>query len=450
MLQEIQQLALVEALLTNWDGIRMRMEPLSASAADELARLGRRLGEAASADELARIIDDLLDFTMNTAANSYVRELVARSTLAKVTPGVRAAAPPAPAAPPPPPSPEAAVQTLSLTTSASRSLAKAVSSDAGFVTTPVFFGTNRQRGPGAGETFLGEPAESLSFGLAEVTIPVAKHRIGKVETPRWWTLFPNRNPESRFITIADIEPMAQAAFCSKLASAIATSTASDLLIFLHGYNVTFEEAARRAAQFSYDLGFQGVVILFSWPSLGSLLRYPADEDRAAASSEALAQFLRVFEGGPWRRVHLVAHSMGNRVMLLGLADNPRPSLSFGQIVFVAADVYVDVFAPKWRKLLDAGALPATSYTSKRDKALFISDFLHKADRIGFIEGAPYVTDGMDTIDASAVDTSFLGHGYFADERSLLTDLGILIRQGLAPAERGLRAAPAGKYWIFPD
>jgi hypothetical protein len=56
---------------------------------------------------------------------------------------------------------------------------------------------------------------------------------------------------------------------------------------------------------------------------------------------------------------------------------------------------------------------------------------------------------MDTVDATWVDTSLLGHGYFACERTLLTDLGLLVRKGLYPADRGLHPDPSRKYWIFP-
>jgi esterase/lipase superfamily enzyme len=136
-------------------------------------------------------------------------------------------------------------------------------------------------------------------------------------------------------------------------------------------------------------------------------------------------------------------------MLLGLADNPRPAVPLGQLVFVAADVYVDLFEAKWRKLLSEGDLPATSYISRRDWALRVSHFLHQANRIGFLRRTPYLARSMDTVDATWVDTSLLGHAYFASERSLLTDLGLLVRKGLYPADRGLHPDPAREYWIFP-
>jgi esterase/lipase superfamily enzyme len=223
--------------------------------------------------------------------------------------------------------------------------------------------------------------------------------------------------------------------------------------------VTFEEAALRAAQISYDMAFHGVVVLFSWPSLGTwlpsaagLFPYSADEERANASGEKLADFLRALEGGPFHRVHLVAHSMGNRVLLSGLADNSRTAaLPLGHVAFVAADVYVDSFEAKWPKFQSAGALSVTSYASKGDLALAISNRLHNANRVGLIRDAPYWTPGLETIDASAVSTSLLGHGDFAEKRSLLTDLGLLLREGLSAGGRGLHPVSFKEknYWEFP-
>jgi len=40
-----------------------------------------------------------------------------------------------------------------------------------------------------------------------------------------------------------------------------------------------------------------------------------------------------------------------------------------------------------------------------------------------------VVPGVETIDASHVDTSLLGHSYFAETRSVLSDMFYLIRTG---------------------
>jgi len=251
-----------------------------------------------------------------------------------------------------------------------------------------------------------------------------------------------------------VETLAQSEFQKELERDATRDGRRDVLVFMHGYNVSFEEAAMRAAQVSYDLGFPGIVVLFSWPSLAKVLGYLADGDRAQTSGKSLASLLGLLSGGPWQHVHLMAHSMGNRVLLSGLADNDAPDLPIGQIVMVAADVYQGQFQLHQPKIANIGQL-LTSYVSSTDRALFVSRFLHQAGRIGYAGNKPFVSQGMDTVDATSINTSFLGlglgHSYFSDKRPMLTDLGYLLQHGLPASQReGLRASPDNTYWTFPN
>jgi esterase/lipase superfamily enzyme len=244
-----------------------------------------------------------------------------------------------------------------------------------------------------------------------------------------------------------VNGLKEAAFQSMLARAVLAAEAPDVVVFTHGYNVTFEEAAMRAAQFAYDSRFPGLVVLYSWPSRGTVPGYSADEDRALASGDPMARFLHSLEGGPWKKVHVLAHSMGNRVMLSALADNPRPKLPLSQVIFAAADVYVPVFGEKFPKLQSAGALTATSYASRRDRALWFSSMLHAGPRVGLFDDAALPTEGLEAIDSTAVDPGLLAHGYWAGARPLISDLRALLLQGLGAKARGLQ--PIGKHWAFP-
>jgi len=47
-------------------------------------------------------------------------------------------------------------------------------------------------------------------------------------------------------------------------------------------------------------------------------------------------------------------------------------------------------------------------------------------RIGHATPELIIGDGMETIDASNIDTDFLGYGYYGDARELLGDLFQLI------------------------
>jgi esterase/lipase superfamily enzyme len=112
-------------------------------------------------------------------------------------------------------------------------------------------------------------------------------------------------------------------------------------VFIHGYNVSFFEAARRTAQLHWDLGFRGTPAFFSWPSGGSLLDYWADE----ASSEWAASHLREFldllaKRSGAKKIHLIAHSMGNRPLSRALAEigsrnptcDPPTKAQFSQVI----------------------------------------------------------------------------------------------------------------------
>ncbi|HEY3738270.1 MAG TPA: alpha/beta fold hydrolase [Bryobacteraceae bacterium] len=452
MNENLQQLALITALLTNWDGILLRMGTLTAADAKRLAALGDALDAVRNEDDLARVIDDLLDFTADTAADAYTRELISRFTLPsapKVRGIVRGIEP----------LDLEILDQSELSMRAGQDLGKIIATETdGVLSVPLFFGTNRKPAEG-GAGFEGELVNDVSFGLAYVTIPVNKHRHGKIEKPHWWTLYKDSDAEHKFIQLTRVQTFPQSEFSSKLENAVTAAKTPEVLVFLHGFNVTFEEAALRAAQISYDMNFRGVILLFSWPSLGSwrpsasaIFPYTADEARADASGKRLADFLRALEGGPFHRVHLMAHSMGSRVLLSGIADNlHKPGLPLGHVAFVAADIYVASFESNWTKFQSAGAASVTSYASNADHALKFSNWWHVANRVGLIsDGVPYVTDGLQTIDASAVSTSLLGHSDFGMKRSLLTDIGLLL-DGLSPDGRKLKPVTAEKksYWKFP-
>ena len=105
----------------------------------------------------------------------------------------------------------------------------------------------------------------------------------------------------------------RASFFDKLSSRIAKSHRKEAFVFVHGFNVTFEDAARRTAQLAYDLGFKGAPILYSWPSKGSLFSYAADEATIDWTVPHLKEFLEeiAFKSGA-EVLHIIAQSMGNR------------------------------------------------------------------------------------------------------------------------------------------
>ena len=72
-------------------------------------------------------------------------------------------------------------------------------------------------------------------------------------------------------------------------------------------------------------------------------------------------------------------------------------------------------------------------------------------RAGDTEGGVTLVEGIDTIDASKVQTNFLGHSYFAESGSLLGDMRtIFIYRKHAEERTELTAveSPGGRYWVF--
>ena len=59
--------------------------------------------------------------------------------------------------------------------------------------------------------------------------------------------------------------------------------------------------------------------------------------------------------------------------------------------------------------------------------------------------------GIDAVDASAVRTDFIGHGYFAASTSVLADLKQLLLDDATPQSRRLVPATLSDlmYWVIP-
>jgi esterase/lipase superfamily enzyme len=120
------------------------------------------------------------------------------------------------------------------------------------------------------------------------------------------------------------------------------------------------------------------------------------------------------------------------------------------LVLLAPDMDADVFANQVQGIHSV-VERVTLYASAKDKALVWSKTAHGYPRAGDAKPSPLVMEGVDTIDASSADTSFTGHSYYADSRSVLFDLFALLRYGKPPDERfGLLAKEQNgrRYWAF--
>lgn len=301
---------------------------------------------------------------------------------------------------------------------------------------PVWFGTNRK--PDGRGGYGNERHAHITRGRAEVWVPEA-HRFGETGTSFWKKLrrFDLRDDTLR---LQAVTPQERDGWLGEIWQAMRDSKASGepsshALFFLHGFNVSFEEAAIRAAQIGLDLAVPGATAFFSWPSRGSVAAYPADEATIEASEAAITDFLIDFAahcGGD--KVHVLAHSMGNRGLLRALQRiaaqaETRGKVKFGQIFLAAPDVDRDLFL-NLARLYPEHAERTTLYASDGDLPVHLSSKLHDAPRAGYFQ--PYtVAPAIDTVAVPDFDLDLLGHSYFAQAEALLYHMRDLMLNGKA-------------------
>lgn len=295
----------------------------------------------------------------------------------------------------------------------------------------LYYGTNRisreDRPDAAGN----------HYGECEVSIP-SQHQFGRLERPSFWRL-EFRESAQRHVVLQRVQPLASEECLGRLRGDLAGGDGS-AFVFIHGYNVSFADAARRTAQMAFDLQFPGVPLFYSWPSQGKLSGYSADLSTADRSAAQLADFLtQVATETGARQIHLIAHSLGNRALVGALArlgQSNVDTLKFPQVVFAAPDLDAAQFATDIAPRIQPVVGRVTIYSSGSDLALWASRFWHRTTRLG--QPSPYwpqirAYDWIDVIDATSVGFEWFELGHSAYGGALLADL-----------ERVIDGRPAGE------
>ncbi|MFC1544916.1 tetratricopeptide repeat protein [Gemmatimonadota bacterium] len=325
----------------------------------------------------------------------------------------------------------------------------------------VFFATDRKktRSKKPAKIFGAkrcEPSSNLSYGICDVSIP-KDHEIGELEAPSIRRL-EFRNDPTKHVVLLEVSVQKKDDFFSDLASRVSASPKNSAFIFVHGYHVTFEDAARRTAQMCCDLEFDGAPVFYSWPSTGSFTSYTVDQENAEWTQTNFKEFLEDFlERSNAEDIYLIAHSMGSRTMTNVLkalfSENPEVKDRFREVILAAPDIDAEVFKREIAPALTGAGQNVTLYASSKDKALSASQSVHGYPRAGDSGDGLVVVPGVETIDATNLDTGFISHSYFAKVRSVISDLFYLISEGRRPDDRfalqKLKEAKSGYYyWEF--
>lgn len=317
----------------------------------------------------------------------------------------------------------------------------------------IFYATNRQAAVDQqGLYFTGERSlqQQLTYGKATISFP-AGHQRFQIESPLLSLSFFEDAEEH--VLIKSVAKISQSDFFTKINSH--PRSADDpwddsIIVYIHGFNVSFNNAVLRAGQLAFDYQFPGVPLLFSWPSDGELTAYASDREDATWSVRYLVTLLDELKTKhPNTPIHLIAHSMGNQVLLGALQQlalqSPDASGWFKSAVLAAPDFDQQLFgyqmASSVLPLVDNWAV----YASENDTALMVSETVNSVARLG----QPHIAvAGVELIDASTLDVNLWSvpqtHSYYATQQPVADDIALML-QGIPASERDLIAVEQQGY-----
>ena len=286
----------------------------------------------------------------------------------------------------------------------------------------IYFATNRKTvgAPICGDTFYSIQSDTeLRFGICDVNVPFF-HDIGNLDFD------PAKGRDLSFL-------FQYHKLINKdlLLSSLGRNPSSEIIVFVHGFNVKFEEAILRSAQIKYDLKFSGDVVLYTWPAgaeEGLLNKFLINDTynlnfQNAKNSRAYFKtfFLNILESK--KKVHLIVHSMGHQVVIPVINEIYREKNNkfIEELVLNAPDYDSREFMQIVNNL-KSSSRRITVYCSPGDNALVASSKVNSNKRVGSCEKI----NGIDMINVNPVDAPFLGigglgHGYYSS-RPVLTDL----------------------------
>ena len=272
---------------------------------------------------------------------------------------------------------------------------------------------------------------------------------------------------------------------------IEKSPLKDVTVYVHGANNNFTRTAAQAAQYRHFTGRQAVVILYSWPSAESIVRYGTDISNIKQSVPAFVRFLKLLaKHTTARRINILAYSAGSTLTTESLAvlgrDTSDPdrraykdSLRLGSVYFAAPDADFDEWVKQFQSYQDlVGRVTVT--VNQYDAVLHIAQEDHRARATQSWEketstksrlGRPDLDDissrdadwlinltkdsKFDVIDIDPSAIPGLGkgdHDFWYNSPWVSTDALLGINLDVGPAERGLverTGEKGGSIWYFP-
>ena len=279
--------------------------------------------------------------------------------------------------------------------------------------------------------------------------------------------------------IADAREI-EASMHSRVSEILAETPRNEVVIYIHGYNNSFTDAAFQLAEIWHFLGRKHLPILYTWPAghegVSGLRGYNYDRESSEFTIYHLKQFLKSLgRMDEIEKIHIIAHSRGTDVVVNSLREvflefraegkDPAKELRIANVVLAAPDIDYQVILQRVvAEHSVSGVEQATIYTSPGDKAIRISEWLYGSlARIGHMGSSDVKSEltqkQMDSIaENSSINliqfrgkSDTVGHGYFTSNSSVSSDLITLINTG---AKAGSPQRPlineGAIYWVIED
>ena len=345
---------------------------------------------------------------------------------------------------------------------------------------PVFFATTRAATEGP--EHFGNDSAPLTLGVARVRLGeqgwswdelIASDRTSSVDKPR------NGAVESvEIIGRAGDDDVALSdadrAFVAAIDAHLARIRNPELVFYVHGYRVTFDEVAVQMGSFAHYLGQQATVT-FQWPTGTMFWNYLTDCPRAQRYIPNIERLITLLARTKAQHINVMAYSCGSPLLASAL-DRLRarhPELNhealqrryrLGNVIFVASDVDLKTFARDHvQPALDL-ARQVIVYFSRIDRALGFSALLAGTSRLGQPDISDLTVEEIQRFASNArfqaVDVSDVrgahemggmkGHGYWYANEIISTDVALSLRYPIPPAERCLTNPEGKRVWRIPD
>lgn len=272
--------------------------------------------------------------------------------------------------------------------------------------------------------FAGGRSASLSYAEIDVWVP-ENRKPGSIKLPD-----EKPDPQTQFgITgLTDLE--SQAAVLNALNRQLDRLPPDnrDIVVFVHGYNVSYVSGVYRHAQILHDFGRNAVGLHYSWPSAAKTSAYLYDRDSVQFSRDGLAATLEIAARSKAKSVAVVAHSMGTLLTMealrqVALTGKTSVLRRISPLILAAPDIDERVFESQIAKIRPLPE-PFIILASKKDKALKLSrDLRGGTPRVGQGNNIEDLQSlGISVIDLTSITDGQDGasHATFANSPTLIS------------------------------